>query len=171
MHAWGYPGYGSEPCTHAFKPFLITRHVAGGFVLLVWCIMQIIVTKYSITVLTFACRAARWLSKHSGDGWLEQAAAACWSSNDTIIWGHLDKQLWLHPGRLRCVWTVEPGRTIYVRAVSAYSFIGFSQSLSASQQCFLLTTDQHQPGLSAQKPTNEQAVSPTRIHKSVQRVQ
>ena len=44
----GLPGSCSGPCTHAFKPSSITRHVAGGFVLLVWCIMQIIVTKYSI---------------------------------------------------------------------------------------------------------------------------
>jgi hypothetical protein len=44
----GLPGACSGPCTHAFKPSSITRHVAGGFVLLVWCIMQIIVTKYSI---------------------------------------------------------------------------------------------------------------------------
>ena len=30
--------------------------------------------------------------------------------------------------------------------------------VSASQQCFPLTTNQHQPSLSTQKPTNEQAV-------------
>jgi len=37
------------------------------------------------------------------------------------------------------------------------SLVGFSQGLSASQQCFSLTTNQHQPGLSAQKPTSEHA--------------
>ena len=40
---------------------------------------------------------------------------------------------------------------------SVCSLIGFSQGLLASQQCFSLTTNQHQPGLSAQKPTSEQA--------------
>jgi len=40
---------------------------------------------------------------------------------------------------------------------TACSLVGFSQGLSASQQCFPLTTNQHQPGLSAQKPTSEQA--------------
>ena len=39
----------------------------------------------------------------------------------------------------------------------AYSLVGFRQSLSASQQCFSLTTNQHQSGLSVQKPTSEQA--------------
>jgi len=42
--------------------------------------------------------------------------------------------------------------------LAACSLVGFSQGLSASQQCFSLTTSQHQLGLSAQKPTNEQAV-------------
>jgi len=41
---------------------------------------------------------------------------------------------------------------------SACSLIGFRQSLSASQQCFSLTTNPHQPNLSAQKPTSEHAV-------------
>ena len=36
------------------------------------------------------------------------------------------------------------------------SFIGFSQDLSVSQQCFSLTINQHQSDLSAQKPTSEQ---------------
>ena len=36
------------------------------------------------------------------------------------------------------------------------SLVGFSQCLSVSQQCFPLTINQHQPGLSAQKPTSEQ---------------
>ena len=40
---------------------------------------------------------------------------------------------------------------------SVCSLVGFSQGLSASQQCFSLTTNQHQPGLSFQKPTSEQA--------------
>jgi len=35
--------------------------------------------------------------------------------------------------------------------------VGSSQGLSASQQCFPLTTNQHQSGLSVQKPTSEQA--------------
>jgi len=39
----------------------------------------------------------------------------------------------------------------------ACSLVDFSQSLSISQQCFSLTTNQHQPNLSAQKPTSEQA--------------
>jgi len=38
------------------------------------------------------------------------------------------------------------------------SAVGFSQGLSASQQCFSLTTNQHQPGLSARQTTSEQAV-------------
>ena len=38
---------------------------------------------------------------------------------------------------------------------AACSLVGFSHGLSASQQCFSLTTNQHQPGLSAQKLTNE----------------
>ena len=38
----------------------------------------------------------------------------------------------------------------------ACSLVGFSQGLSASQQCFPLTTNQHQPGLSVQKPSSEQ---------------
>jgi len=42
------------------------------------------------------------------------------------------------------------------RANQARSLVGFSQGLSASQYCFLLTINQHQPGLSAQKPTIEQ---------------
>jgi len=37
------------------------------------------------------------------------------------------------------------------------SLVGFSQGLSVSQQCFSLTTNQHQSGLSAQKHTSEQA--------------
>ena len=36
------------------------------------------------------------------------------------------------------------------------SFVDFSQSLSINQQCFSLTTNQHQSNLSAQKPTSEQ---------------
>ena len=47
--------------------------------------------------------------------------------------------------------------TLEFSSHSAYSLVGFSQSLSASQQYFSLTTNQHQPGLSAQKPTNEHA--------------
>ena len=42
---------------------------------------------------------------------------------------------------------------------SACSLVGFSQDLSAMIQCFPLTANQHQPGLSTQKPTNEQAGS------------
>jgi len=41
--------------------------------------------------------------------------------------------------------------------ISAYSLVSFSQGLSAMVQYFLLRTNQHQPGLSAQKPTSEQA--------------
>ena len=41
---------------------------------------------------------------------------------------------------------------------TACLLVGFSQDLSTSQQCFPLTTNQHQPGLSAQKPTSEKAV-------------
>ena len=37
------------------------------------------------------------------------------------------------------------------------SLVSFSHGLSAMVQCFSLTTNQYQPGLSAQKPTNEQA--------------
>ena len=37
------------------------------------------------------------------------------------------------------------------------SFVGFRQDLSASQQYFSLTTNQHQPSLAAQKPIDEQA--------------
>ena len=40
--------------------------------------------------------------------------------------------------------------------LSACSLVGFSHDLSASQQYFPLTTNQHQPDLSAQKPTSEQ---------------
>jgi len=39
----------------------------------------------------------------------------------------------------------------------ACSLVGLSQDLSAMIQCFPLTTNQHQPGLSVQKPTSEQA--------------
>ena len=39
---------------------------------------------------------------------------------------------------------------------SVSSLVGFRQGLSASQQYFPLTTNQHQPSLSAQKPTSEQ---------------
>ena len=42
--------------------------------------------------------------------------------------------------------------------LSVCSLVGFSQGLSASQQCFPLITNQHQPGLSAQKPSSEQAL-------------
>ena len=41
--------------------------------------------------------------------------------------------------------------------ISAYSLVSFSQGLSAMVQYFPLRTNQHQPGLSAQKPTSEQA--------------
>jgi hypothetical protein len=67
------------------RPSSITRHLAGYFVLLVWCIMQIIVTKYSITDLglqssTLIVEAEQWW-------WL---IGAGWSSNDDInIWRHL----------------------------------------------------------------------------------
>ena len=44
--------------------------------------------------------------------------------------------------------------------LTACSLVGFSQGLSVSQPCFPLTTNQHQRGLSAHKPTSEQAVSP-----------
>jgi len=40
---------------------------------------------------------------------------------------------------------------------SACSLVGFSQGLSVMVQCFSLTTNQHQLGLSAQKPTSEHA--------------
>jgi len=49
-------------------------------------------------------------------------------------------------------------RATAMEYISAYSLVGFSQDLSASQQCFPLTPNQHQPGLSAQKPTSEQAI-------------
>jgi len=48
----------------------------------------------------------------------------------------------------------------YVNQISyhpACSLVGFSQGLSANQQCFPLIINQHQSGLSAQKPTSEQA--------------
>jgi len=54
---------------------------------------------------------------------------------------------------------VEYGLQWRMPAQSACSFVGFSQGLSASQQYFPLTTNQHQPGLSAQKLTSEQAES------------
>ena len=44
------------------------------------------------------------------------------------------------------------------RLILACSLVGFSQGLSASQQCFSLTINQHQSGLSAQKPTSEHAL-------------
>jgi len=44
------------------------------------------------------------------------------------------------------------------KTLTPCSFVGFSQSLSANQQCFPLTTNQHQPDLSAQKSTSEQAL-------------
>ena len=40
---------------------------------------------------------------------------------------------------------------------TACSLDGFNKCLSASQQCFSLTTNQHQPDFSAQKPTSEHA--------------
>jgi len=40
---------------------------------------------------------------------------------------------------------------------SACSLVGFGQGLSTSQRCFPLTTNQHQPDLSAHKSTSEQA--------------
>ena len=42
---------------------------------------------------------------------------------------------------------------------TACSLVSFSQGLSVMIQCFFLTTNQHQSDLSAQKPTNEQAVN------------
>ena len=45
---------------------------------------------------------------------------------------------------------------ISTRRYSACSFIGFSHGLSTRQQYFPLTTNQCQPGLSAQKPISDQ---------------
>jgi hypothetical protein len=88
------PGY-SLPAAALFRtmrafsrPSSITRHLAGYFVLLVCSIMQIIVTKYSITDLglqssTLIAEAEQWW-------WL---IGAGWSSNDINIWRHHDKQV------------------------------------------------------------------------------
>jgi len=43
-----------------------------------------------------------------------------------------------------------------LKTYAACSLVGFSQGLSAIVQYFPLTTNQHQPSLSAQKPTSEQ---------------
>ena len=44
-----------------------------------------------------------------------------------------------------------------VLSFELFSLIGFSPRLSIMVQYFSLTTNQHQPALSAQKPTSEQA--------------
>ena len=44
--------------------------------------------------------------------------------------------------------------TMMHQSFSEHSLVSFSQGLSASQQCFPLITNQHQPDLSVQKPTN-----------------
>ena len=48
-------------------------------------------------------------------------------------------------------------RFVGIKNQTFCSLVGFNQGLSASQQCFPLTTNQHQPDLLAQKPTSEQA--------------
>ena len=59
---------------------------------------------------------------------------------------HRRKLMWMH-AILSMPWTV-----------AACSFVDSSQGLSVSQQYFSLTTNQHQPGLSTQKPTSEHAL-------------
>ena len=68
--------------------------------------------------------------------------------------GEMDGEHWT-PNSILC-YSVTCG-TERIIVQSACSLVGFSQSLSDMIQYFSFTTNQHQPGLSAQKPTSEQA--------------
>lgn len=80
VHAWGYPGLAMVQ-SHAracVQTLLDHKTCCRWFCfVIVWCIMQIIVTKYSITVLTSRLQSCTLIveqSIYSGDGWLLEQA-------------------------------------------------------------------------------------------------